>query len=61
MFSGMVAAVGRIETVTATGRFEETLATLSAAVHLLAARAGQLPGEAGRVSLPGGRHAGKAA
>lgn len=50
-----------LETVTATGRFEETLAALSAAVHLLAARAGQPSAEAGRVSLSGGRNAGKAA
>ena len=49
-----------LETVTASGKFEETLATLSAAVHLLAARAGQVPAEVGRVNLAG-RHPGKAA
>jgi hypothetical protein len=49
-----------LETVTASGRFEETLATLTAAVHLLAARAGHVTAESGRVTLSG-RSSGKAA
>lgn len=49
-----------LETVTASGRFEETLATLTAAVHLLAARAGHVTAENGRVTFSG-RSTGKAA
>jgi biopolymer transport protein ExbB/TolQ len=44
-----------------TGRFEETLATLAAAVHLLAARAGDIAGDPRRVDLHAVRNAGKAA
>jgi len=50
-----------LSALTATGRFEETLATLSAAVQLLAARAGDAAGEVRRVELAGGRRSGKAA
>ncbi|NDC64500.1 MAG: hypothetical protein EBZ59_11080 [Planctomycetia bacterium] len=50
-----------LSTLTATGRFEETLATLSAAVQLLAARAGDASGETRRVDLSVGRRSGKAA
>ena len=43
------------------GRFEETLATLSAAVQLLAARAQDSAVEPRRVDLQGAHRAGKAA
>lgn len=43
------------------GRFEETLATLSAAVQLLAARAQDAAGESRRVDLLGAQRVGKAA
>jgi biopolymer transport protein ExbB/TolQ len=48
-------------TLTATGRFEETLATLAAAVQLLAARAGDAAAEPRRVALHAVRPIGKAA
>jgi hypothetical protein len=48
-------------TLTATGRFEETLATLAAAVQLLAARAGDASAEPRRVALHAVRTTGKAA
>ena len=44
-----------------TGRFEETLATLAAAVQLLAARAGDVAGDPRRVDLHAVRNTGKAA
>ena len=44
-----------------TGRFEETLATLAAAVQLLAARAGDVTADARRVDLHAVRATGKAA
>ena len=44
-----------------TGRFEETLATLAAAVQLLAVRAGDVAGDARRVDLHAVRTTGKAA
>ena len=44
-----------------TGRFEETLATLAAAVQLLAARAGDMAGDARRIDLHAVRATGKAA
>jgi biopolymer transport protein ExbB/TolQ len=47
--------------LTTTGRFEETLGTLAAAVQLLAARAGDVSHEQRRVDLLGGRRSGKAA
>jgi biopolymer transport protein ExbB/TolQ len=47
--------------LTTTGRFEETLGTLAAAVQLLAARAGDASHEQRRVELPGGRRSGRAA
>ena len=48
-------------TLAATGRFEETLATLAAAVQLLAARAGDASAEPRRVALHAVRTTGKAA
>jgi hypothetical protein len=48
-------------TLTATGRFEETLTTLAAAVQLLAARAGDAAAEPRRVALHAVRPIGKAA
>jgi biopolymer transport protein ExbB/TolQ len=50
-----------LNTLTATGRFDETLATLAAAVQLLAARAGDVSGESRRVELQPARRTGKAA
>ena len=50
-----------LATLSATGRFEETLATLSAAVQLLAARAGAPSGEQRHLELLAARRAGKAA
>ena len=50
-----------LTTLAATGRFEETLATLAAAVQLLAARAGDAIGEPRRVDLQVVRRTGKAA
>jgi len=44
-----------------TGRFEETLATLAAAVQLLAARAGDVAGDPRRIDLHSARSTGKAA
>jgi biopolymer transport protein ExbB/TolQ len=48
-------------TLAATGRFEETLATLAAAVQLLAVRAGDATAEPRRVGLYTARSTGKAA
>ena len=48
-------------TLAATGRFDETLATLAAAVQLLAARAGDVSGDGRRVELQSARRTGKAA
>ena len=61
-----VAALERVlesnlSTLTATGRFEETLATLATAVQLLAARAGDASAEQRRVDLLVDRRSGKAA
>jgi len=50
-----------LNTLASTGRFDETLATLAAAVQLLAARAGDVSGEARRVELQAARRTGKAA
>ncbi len=50
-----------LNTLATTGRFDETLATLAAAVQLLAARAGDVSGEARRVELQAARRNGKAA
>ena len=50
-----------LNTLATTGRFDETLATLSAAVQLLAARAGDMSGEARHVELQPARRTGKAA
>ena len=50
-----------LNTLAATGRFDETLATLAAAVQLLAARAGDVSNETRRVELQAARRAGKAA
>ncbi|MFM7292318.1 MAG: MotA/TolQ/ExbB proton channel family protein [Planctomycetia bacterium] len=50
-----------LNTLAATGRFDETLATLAAAVQLLAARAGDVSGESRRVELQPVRRTGKAA
>jgi hypothetical protein len=43
------------------GRFDETLATLAAAVQLLAVRAGDASSDARRVELQAARRNGKAA
>ena len=61
-----VAALERVldsnlHALAATGRFEETLATLSAAVQLLAARAGDASVERRHVDLASAVHLGKAA
>ena len=48
-------------TLASAGRFDETLATLAAAVQLLAARAGDVAGEGRRVELQAARRTGKAA
>jgi biopolymer transport protein ExbB/TolQ len=50
-----------LNTLAATGRFDETLATLSAAVQLLAARAGDVSNDTRRVELQAARRNGKAA
>ena len=50
-----------LNTLTATGRFNETLATLAAAVQLLAVRAGDVSGESRHVDLQAARRTGKAA
>jgi hypothetical protein len=50
-----------LDALTATGRFEETLATLAAAVQLLAARTGDAAAEPRRVALHAVRTTGKAA
>jgi hypothetical protein len=50
-----------LNTLAATGRFDETLATLAAAVQLLAARAGDVSSDARRVELQAVRRTGKAA
>ena len=50
-----------LNTLAATGRFDETLATLAAAVQLLAARAGDVSSDARRVELQAARRTGKAA
>ena len=50
-----------LATLAATGRFEETLGTLAAAVQLLAARAADLSADQRRVDLHAGRSSGKAA
>jgi biopolymer transport protein ExbB/TolQ len=50
-----------LNTLTAAGRFDETLATLAAAVQLLAARAGDVSSDARRVDLQPARRTGKAA
>ena len=50
-----------LSTLAATGRFDETLATLAAAVQLLAVRAGDVSGDQRRVELQSVRRNGKAA
>ena len=50
-----------LNTLAATGRFDETLATLAAAVQLLAVRAGDASGEPRRVELQAARRTGKVA
>ena len=50
-----------LNTLAATGRFDETLATLAAAVQLLAVRAGDVSGEPRRVELNTVRRTGKVA
>jgi len=50
-----------LNTLAATGRFDETLATLAAAVQLLAVRAGDVSGEPRRVELQATRRTGKVA
>lgn len=50
-----------LNTLAATGRFDETLATLAAAVQLLAIRAGDVSGDQRRVDLQPARRTGKAA
>ena len=50
-----------LNTLAATGRFDETLATLAAAVQLLAVRAGDVSGEPRRVELQAARRTGKVA
>jgi len=50
-----------LSTLAATGRFDETLATLAAAVQLLAVRAGDVSGDQRRVELLSARRTGKAA
>jgi hypothetical protein len=50
-----------LNTLAATGRFDETLATLAAAVQLLAARAGDVSADHRRVDLNAARRPGKAA
>lgn len=50
-----------LNTLASTGRFDETLATLAAAVQLLAARAGDMSSDARRVELQAARRSGKAA
>ena len=50
-----------LASLTATGRFEETLVTLCAAVQLLAARTSDAASEPRHVDLQGTRRSGKAA
>jgi biopolymer transport protein ExbB/TolQ len=50
-----------LNTLATTGRFDETLATLAAAVQLLAARAGDVSGESRRIELQPARRVGKVA
>jgi biopolymer transport protein ExbB/TolQ len=50
-----------LNALAATGRFDETLATLAAAVQLLAARAGDVSNDPRRVELQAARRTGKAA
>jgi biopolymer transport protein ExbB/TolQ len=50
-----------LNTLTATGRFDETLATLAAAVQLLAARAGDVSADPRRIELHAARRTGKVA
>ena len=50
-----------LNTLAATGRFDETLATLAAAVQLLAVRAGDVSGDPRRIELQTARRTGKVA
>lgn len=50
-----------LNALASTGRFDETLATLAAAVQLLAARAGDVSNETRRIELQATRRTGKAA
>jgi hypothetical protein len=50
-----------LNTLASAGRFDETLATLAAAVQLLAARAGDVSADPRRIELHAARRTGKVA